>query len=108
MVESTYNFINGMIKENIGKEGTPYFPLIFTLFMFVLFSNLVGLLPYSFTSTSHIIVTFAMAAAIFIGVTLIAMVKQGPIHFLAHFYPQGMPGPLPVRVQRRNIACFAT
>ena len=105
IVESTYTFISGMIKENIGNAGIQYFPLIFTIFMFVLFSNLVGLLPYSFTSTSHIIVTFAMAAAIFIGVTLIAMVKQGPIHFLAHFYPQGMPGPLPVRVLISSVVC---
>jgi F-type H+-transporting ATPase subunit a len=98
MVETSYTFILSMIKENIGNAGRQYFPLIFTIFMFVLFSNLVGLLPYSFTSTSHIIVTFAMAAAIFIGVTLVAMVKQGPLHFLAHFYPKGMPGIFPVRV----------
>jgi F-type H+-transporting ATPase subunit a len=69
MVELTYGFIGGMIRDNIGDAGKRYFPLIFTIFMFVLFCNLLGMIPFSFTVTSHIIVTFAMAATIFIGVT---------------------------------------
>jgi len=90
MVELTYGFIGGMIRDNIGESGKRYFPLIFTIFMFVLFCNLLGMIPFSFTVTSHIIVTFAMAATIFIGVTLIAIVKHGT-HFFSFFLPAGTP-----------------
>ena len=88
--ELCYEFIAGMIQENTGKEGMRYFPFIFTLFMFVLAGNLLGMVPYSFTYTSHIIVTFAMAVVIFIGVTLIGLKRHG-LHFLSLFAPQGVP-----------------
>lgn len=88
--ELCYEFIAGMIQENVGKEGMQYFPFIFTLFMFVLAGNLLGMVPYSFTYTSHIIVTFAMAIVIFIGVTLIGLKRHG-LHFLSLFAPQGVP-----------------
>lgn len=91
MVEMSYSFIANMISENAGKEAIVYFPMIFSLFMFVLFCNLLGLLPYSFTVTSHIIVTFALAAIIFLGVTLIAIVKNGLGAFLKSFLPHGTP-----------------
>jgi len=65
--------------------------LVFTLFMFVLFGNLLGMLPYSFTFTSHIIVTFAMALGIFTFVTLLAIFKHGPIKFIGFFLPAGTP-----------------
>ena len=66
----------------------PYFPFVFTLFMFILFANLLGLVPYSFTVTSHIIVTFALALVVFIGVTIIGIVRHG-VHFLRLFVPPG-------------------
>lgn len=91
MVEMSYNFIANMISENAGKEAVAYFPIIFSLFMFVLFCNLLGLMPYSFTVTSHIIVTFALAAVIFVGVTLIAIAKHGLGKFLHSFLPHGTP-----------------
>ena len=67
-----------------------YFPFVFTLFMFILFGNLLGLVPYSFTFTSHIIVTFALAITVFIGVTIIGIAKHG-CHFLTLFVPHGVP-----------------
>ena len=60
MAELSYVFIAGLLKDTVGNEGRPYFPFIFTIFMFVLFGNLLGMVPYSFTFTSHIAVTFAM------------------------------------------------
>jgi F-type H+-transporting ATPase subunit a len=63
---------------------------VFTLFVFILFSNLLGLVPYSFTVTSHIIVTFALAAIVFVGVTIVGIVKHG-WHFLRLFVPEGVP-----------------
>jgi F-type H+-transporting ATPase subunit a len=89
-VEMTYEFIAGMIRENVGSQGIKYFPFIFTMFMFVLACNLIGMVPYSFTVTSHIAVTFAMAGFIFLMVTTIAFVKHGT-HFLAFFLPKGTP-----------------
>ncbi|MBL4787966.1 MAG: F0F1 ATP synthase subunit A [Kordiimonadaceae bacterium] len=89
-VELAYNFIASMIRDNVGKEGKPYFPFIFTLFLFVLGMNLAGLFPYSFTVTSHIAVTFFMAAFIFIGVTIVGFVKNGA-GYLKLFVPPGLP-----------------
>lgn len=90
MAELTYEFISGMVKDNVGHEGKKYFPFIFTLFIFILFCNLLGMIPFSFTATSHIIVTFALALIIFIGVTLIAIAKHG-FHFFGSFLPAGTP-----------------
>ena len=90
MAELSYEFIAGMIRENVGAEGRRYFPFIFTLFMFVLFANLVGMIPYSFTVTSHLVVTFIMALAIFIGVTIIGFARHG-MHFFSFFLPEGTP-----------------
>lgn len=91
MVEMTYNFVADMLTGNTGPEGMKYFPLIFSLFIFVLFCNLLGMTPYSFTVTSHIIVTFAFAIFIFIGVTCVGFYKHG-LHFLHFFMPSGLPG----------------
>ena len=82
ILESTYEFIANMIGDNIGQEGLKYFSFIFTLFLFILLGNLLGMFPYSFTWTSHIIVTFAIAFVIFLGVTLIAIFKHGLRKFL--------------------------
>jgi F-type H+-transporting ATPase subunit a len=90
MSELIYQFVAGMVRENVGNEGRAYFPFIFTLFMFILFSNLIGLIPYSFTVTSHIIVTFALAGVVFIGVTIIALIKHG-FKFFTYFVPHGTP-----------------
>ena len=90
LAEMLYDFIANMVEENVGEEGKRYFPFLFTLFMFILFGNLLGLIPYSFTFTSHIVVTFAMAAVVFIGVTLIGIARHG-FHFLSLFVPHGVP-----------------
>lgn len=90
MAEMSYEFVADMVETNAGHGAEPYFPFVFTLFMFVLFSNLLGLIPYSFTVTSHIIVTFALAAVVFIGVTIIGFAKHG-LHFFRFFVPEGVP-----------------
>jgi F-type H+-transporting ATPase subunit a len=89
--EVLVEFVTGMIQDNCGRDGLKYFPIVFSLFMFVLFANLCGMLPYSFTVTSHLIVTFALAAAVFVGVTLLAIFKHGPVKFLKFFLPKGTP-----------------
>jgi F-type H+-transporting ATPase subunit a len=93
MVEMTYEFVADMIDSNVGREARDYLPFVFTLFTFILLANLLGLIPYSFTVTSHIIVTFALAAVVFIGVTVIGIVRHG-FHFLSLFVPHGVPLPL--------------
>lgn len=90
MAEMSYEFVAGMIRDNVGSEGRRYFAFIFSLFMFILFANLLGLIPYAFTFTSHIVVTFAMALFVFLGVTVIGFVKHG-MHFLHFFVPKGVP-----------------
>lgn len=90
MAELSYEFIAGMVRDNVGNEGRRYFPFIFSLFMFILFGNLIGLLPYSFTFTSHIIVTFAMAIFVFLGVTVIGIVRHR-LNFFSYFLPKGVP-----------------
>ena len=88
--ELSYNFIAQLLSDTVGKQGRKYFPFVFTIFMFVLVGNMVGMLPYSFTFTSHIIVTFALAAVVFIGVTIIAFIKHG-LHFFSFFVIPGLP-----------------
>jgi len=88
--ELCYNFIAQLLKDTIGNEGRKYFPFVFTIFMFVLIGNMVGMIPYSFTFTSHIIVTFALAAVVFIGVTILGFVKHG-FHYFALLAPPGLP-----------------
>lgn len=90
MAELSYVFIANMVRDTVGTAGRPYFPFIFTVFMFVLFGNMWGMIPYSFTFTSHIIVTFAMAIVIFVGVTVIGFIKH-KLHFLSFFMPPGVP-----------------
>lgn len=90
LAEISYEFIAGMIDDNVGHEGRDYFPFIFTLFMFIFFGNLLGLIPYGYTFTGQIVVTFAMAAVVFIGVTIIGIARHG-WHFLSFFVPHGVP-----------------
>ena len=88
--EMLYEFISDMVKSNVGSEGRPFFPFVFTLFIFLLFGNMLGLIPYSYTFTSQIVVTFVLAAFIFVGVTLVALIKHG-MHFFTFFVPPGAP-----------------
>lgn len=93
IAEMSYEFVADMIDTNAGHGARQFLPFVFTLFMFILFSNLLGLVPYSFTVTSHIIVTFALAAVVFVGVTIIGFVRHGA-HFLRLFVPTGVPAVL--------------
>ena len=90
LTELSYTLVSKMISDTAGSKAKPYFPFIFSLFMFVLFCNMLGMLPYSFTVTSHIIVTFALAAVIFLGVTIIGFVNHGA-GYLKLFIPSGVP-----------------
>jgi F-type H+-transporting ATPase subunit a len=88
--EMSYNFIAQLLNDTVGDQGRKYFPFVFSIFMFVLIGNLLGMIPYSFTFTSHIIVTFALAAVVFIGVTVLGFVKHG-LHFFSFFVVPGLP-----------------
>ena len=93
IAEMFYTFVAKMISDTAGSKAKPYFPFIFSLFMFVLFCNMVGMLPYSFTVTSHIIVTLILALFIFIAVTIIGFAKHG-LKYLSIFVPSGVPAVL--------------
>ena len=88
--EMSYNFIAQLLNDTVGDQGKKYFPFVFAIFMFVLIGNMVGMIPYSFTFTSHIIVTFALAAVVFIGVTFLGFAKHG-LHFFSFFVVPGLP-----------------
>ena len=90
LAEMFYEFVAGMVRENAGADAKPYFPFVFTLFMFILFGNMLGMIPYTFTFTSHIIVTFALALTVFVFVTVLALMKHG-LHFFSFFMPHGAP-----------------
>ena len=90
VAELFYTFVAKMISDTAGSKAKPYFPFIFSLFMFVLLCNMVGMIPYSFTVTSHIIVTLIMALFIFIAVTIIGFCKHG-LKYLSIFVPSGVP-----------------
>jgi F-type H+-transporting ATPase subunit a len=90
MGELFYEFIANMIRDNVGSGGKKFFPFIFTLFIFTLFGNILGMLPYGYTFTSQIAVTFFMAMVVFLGVTLIGLFKHG-LHFFSLFFPHGAP-----------------
>ncbi len=88
--EASYEFIQGMVTEQVGSEGKKYFPFVFAIFMFVLFGNLLGMLPYAFTFTSHIAVTLTLAVIVFVTVTIVALMRHG-MHFFSYFFPEGAP-----------------
>ncbi len=88
--EMCYDFVHRMCIDQIGEEGRRFFPFIFTLFFFILFGNLLGLLPFSFTFTSHIAVTAAMAIMVIVLVTVVALRIHG-LHFFSYFFPAGAP-----------------
>lgn len=105
--ESIYEFVAGMIRDNIGPKGRQYFPLIFSMFMMVLLGNMLGMIPYSFTYTSHIAVTAAMAFFIFIIVIIIGLYNHG-LHFFSLFLPAGVPWWLTPLILPIEIMSFLT
>lgn len=90
LAESSYEFVHDLVVGQVGEEGKRFFPFVFTLFMFVLFGNMLGMVPYTFTFTSHIIVTFSLAMVVFVFVTILALIKHG-MHFFSFFMPHGAP-----------------
>jgi F-type H+-transporting ATPase subunit a len=90
IAELLYGFIYKMVEDVTGHEGVKYFPYVMTLFLFILTSNLLGLLPMSFTTTSHVAVTVVLALAVFLGVTILGFVKNG-IGFLGMFWVTSAP-----------------
>lgn len=91
LAELTYQFVHGIVEENVGHDGLKYFPFLFTVFLFVLFVNFIGLVPTSFAPTSQIIVTLGLGAFMFTCITLIMLIKKGPVGFIKHFIPEGLP-----------------
>lgn len=90
LAESAYEFIHELVVGQVGDEGKRYFPFVFALFMFVLLGNLLGLFPYAFTYTSHIAVTFGLAAIVFVVITVVALLRHGT-KFFGYFFPEGAP-----------------
>ncbi|MBL8670743.1 MAG: F0F1 ATP synthase subunit A [Alphaproteobacteria bacterium] len=93
LAEMLHDFVASNLKDVVGPEGRPFFPFVFSLFMFVLLGNLLGMLPYGFTFTSHLIVTMTLAMAVFLLVTVVGFVRHGT-HFFGLFAPQGAPLPV--------------
>ncbi|MCB4820419.1 F0F1 ATP synthase subunit A [Roseicella aerolata] len=90
LAESAYEFVHNLVTEQVGDEGRRFFPFVFSLFMFILFGNLLGLFPYAFTFTSHIAVTFGLAAIVFVLITVVALAIHGR-KFFGYFFPEGAP-----------------
>jgi len=90
VAELTYEFVADMLRSSAGKEGMKFFPLVFTLFTFVLFANMLGMIPGTFTVTSHIVITAALAIIVFLTVLLYGFYKNGA-KFLKLFVPSGIP-----------------
>jgi F-type H+-transporting ATPase subunit a len=90
MAEISYEFVANTIRSTAGKEGMKFFPLIFSLFMFVAVSNLIGIIPYTFTVASHIIITAALAFLVFFTVLIYGFYKNG-LKFFKLFWPSGVP-----------------
>lgn len=90
LAEMYYEFIVKMVRENAGPEARPFVPFVFTLFSFIFFGNLIGMVPIAFTFTSHIIVNFSLALMVIVFVTILGLVKHG-LHFFSLFLPHGAP-----------------
>jgi F-type H+-transporting ATPase subunit a len=90
IAELSYEFVANTIRSTAGSEGMRFFPLVFTLFMFILFANILGLLPYAFTVTSHIIITASLALVVFLTVVIYGFWKNG-LRFFKLFVPSGIP-----------------
>ena len=105
LIENIYIVISSLLFDNVGLKGQVYFPFLFVVFVFVLLSNLIGLIPYSFTVTSHIIVTFALALIVFVGVNIVG-INLHRIHFLNLFLPSGTALPLAFLLVPLEIVSF--
>lgn len=90
LAEMSYEFIASMLRDSAGSEGMRFFPLVFSLFMFILIANLFGMFPYFFTVTSHLIITVALAVLVFATVLVVGFARNG-IGFLKLFVPSGVP-----------------
>jgi len=90
LAELSYEFIADTLRETVGTEGMRFFPFVFSIFMFVLFINVIGLIPYSFTVTTHIIITASLALMVFFTVVIYGFWRNG-LHFLRVFVPSGIP-----------------
>ena len=90
ITEMTYEFVQGMLYEALQERGNDFFPIIFTTFVFVFACNILGMVPYTFTVTSHIIFTFSLGMIIFLGLNIIGLRKHG-LHFFSLFLPPGAP-----------------
>lgn len=90
MAELSYEFVANAIRSTAGSDGMRFFPFVFSLFMFILTVNLLGLIPYTFTVTSHIIVTVTLAMSVFLTVLVYGFYKNG-LHFFNLFVPKGIP-----------------
>jgi F-type H+-transporting ATPase subunit a len=90
LAELFYEFVANLVRDNAGPDARKYFPFVFSLFMFIMVGNLLGLIPGTFTFTSHIIVTFGLALTVFVFVTLLGLIKHG-FHFFTLFMPSGVP-----------------
>jgi F-type H+-transporting ATPase subunit a len=107
IAELIYEFVDGMVRDNAGKEARGFTPFVFTLFTFILLGNLLGMIPYSFTFTSHIIVTFALALTVFLMVTILGIALHG-FHFFSLFVPHGVPKVLLVLLVPIEILSYLT
>ena len=105
LIENLYIVISSLLFDNVGMKGQVYFPFLFVVFVFVLQSNLIGLIPYSFTVTSHIIVTFALALIVFVGVNIVG-INIHRLHFLNLFLPAGTALPLAFLLVPLEIVSF--
>jgi F-type H+-transporting ATPase subunit a len=90
MAEITYEYVASMVRDSLGQDGMKYFPWIFSIFMFVLVLNIIGLIPGNFTVTSHIIVTGALALMVWVFATLLGFWLHG-VGYLKLFVPEGVP-----------------
>jgi F-type H+-transporting ATPase subunit a len=103
--EMSYEFVANMLRDGAGSQGMRFFPLVFSLFMFVLVANLIGMFPYFFTVTSHLIVTFALAMLVIGTVVVYGFMKHG-LGFLKLFVPHGVPGVLVPLVVAIEVISF--
>jgi F-type H+-transporting ATPase subunit a len=90
VAEMSYEFVADTLRSSAGSEGMKFFPLVFSLFMFILVVNMIGLIPYTFTVTSHIIITVSLALLVFLTVVVYGLYRHG-LHFLKLFVPSGIP-----------------
>ncbi|MBW8271406.1 F0F1 ATP synthase subunit A [Caldovatus aquaticus] len=105
LAEAAYEFVHEMATGQIGEEGKRFFPFLFSLFMFILFGNLLGMLPYAFTFTSHIAVTFTLAAIVFVLITAVGLAIHG-WHWFSYFKPEGLNPALAVLVVPIEIISY--